>query len=115
MLVPTVSSPLKHKPVLPLQAARGPSFARGLWRIAAADVSSGNKVRLLHDGPETFDELIELIGAAKHSVSLESYIFRSDEVGMRFGEALTAAAVRGAKVRVITDWIGARGISGRFV
>src|SRR5260221_723563 len=37
----------------------GPAFARGLWRIAAADVSSGNHVRLLHDGPETFDVMWE--------------------------------------------------------
>ena len=64
-----------------LPATRGPSFARGLWRIAAADVSSGNRVRLLHDGPETFDEMLELIHNAKKSIALESYIFRSDEVG----------------------------------
>ena len=110
-----VSTELKPRGVTPLPATRGPSFARGLWRIAAADVSSGNRVRLLHDGPETFDEMIQLIGAAKHSVALESYIFRSDEVGTRFSEALTSAAVRGVKVRVITDWVGARGISRRFV
>ena len=59
----------------------GPSFARGLWRIAAADVSSGNRVRLLRDGPATFDAMIALIEGAKESVSLESYILRSDEVG----------------------------------
>src|SRR6185503_18707834 len=110
-----VSTELKPRGVAALPATRGPSFARGLWRIAAADVSSGNRVRLLHDGPETFDELISLIGAAKHSVSLESYIFRSDQVGARFSEALISAAVRGVKVRVITDWIGSRGISHRFV
>ena len=74
----------KHHAITPLPAPRGPAFARGLWRIAAADVSSGNRVRLLHDGPETFDEMLELIHNAKHSVALESYIFRSDEVGHRF-------------------------------
>src|SRR6185312_6116272 len=78
----------------------GPSFARGLWRIAAADVSSGNSVSLLRDGPATFDCMIELIDAAQHSVALESYIFRSDDVGYRIADALIRAAKRGISVRL---------------
>lgn len=95
--------------------ARGPSFARGLWRIAAANVSSGNRVRLLHDGPETFDQMLELIHGAKESIALESYIFRSDEVGQRFSDALISAAGRGVRVRLLLDWIGARGTSRKFL
>ena len=98
-----------------LQARGGPSFARGLWRIAAAHVSSGNRVRLLHDGPQTFDEMITLIHSARTSVALESYIFRSDEVGRRFGDALIEAAKRGVQARVIMDWIGGRGTSRKFM
>jgi len=99
---------------LPVPAA-GPSFARGLWRIAAADVSSGNHVRLLRDGPATFDAMIELIERAQSSVVLESYIFRSDDVGRRFGDALLAAVSRGVSVRLLLDWIGVRGTSRRFL
>jgi len=57
----------------------GPAFARGLWRIAAADVSSGNAVTLLHDGPATFDVMCEAIAAARETVVLEAYILRSDD------------------------------------
>ena len=95
--------------------APGPSFSRGLWRIAAADVSSDNRVRLLRDGPATFDAMIELIDEARTSVALESYIFRSDEVGERFAEALKRAVGRGASVRLLLDWIGARGTSRSFI
>ena len=98
-----------------LPIAPGPSFARGLWRIAAADVSSNNRVRLLRDGPATFDAMLELIEQARTSLALESYIFRSDEVGRRFGDALTRAAGRGVAVRVLLDWIGARGTSRSFI
>jgi cardiolipin synthase len=98
-----------------LQTRRGPSFARGLWRVAAADVSCGNRVRLIQDGPQAFDEMIALIDGARQSVALESYILRSDEVGQRFAAALAAAARRGVRARVITDWIGARGTSRRFI
>lgn len=93
----------------------GPSFARGLWRIAAADVSSGNRVRLLRDGPATFDAMIALIEGARETVCLESYIVRSDEVGERFATALIAAAARGVQVRLLCDWIGMRGISRKFI
>lgn len=88
---------------------RGPSFARGLWRIAAADASGGNHVALLRDGPRTFEAMLELIGSAEHEVMLESYIFRGDAVGDSFAHALLAAAARGVRVRVIADWFGAFG------
>ncbi len=96
-------------------AVSGPSFSRGLWRIAAADVSSGNRVKLLRDGPATFDAMIELIEHARASIVLESYIFRSDEVGERFADALKRAAARGVEVRLLLDWVGARGTSRKFI
>jgi cardiolipin synthase len=95
--------------------AVGPAFARGLWRIAAADVSSGNDVMLLHDGPATFDAMCEAIGEARETIVLEAYIFRSDDVGHRIGNALIAAAQRGVVVRLLTDWIGMRGVKSSFL
>jgi cardiolipin synthase len=100
-------------PALP--ARGGPSFARALWRIGAADVSPGNQVTLFADGDTTFDAMIELIEGAKHSVALESYILRDDSVGQRFAAALAAAAASGAHVRVLADWVGMRGLSWRFL
>lgn len=93
----------------------GPAFARGLWRIAAADVSSGNAVTLLHDGPATFDSMCEAMAAAEQSIVLEAYIYRSDDVGRRIGDALIEAALRGVKVRVLSDWIGMRGIHKSYL
>ena len=92
-----------------------PLFSRGLWRVASANVSSGNRVHLLHDGPETFDAMIRLIDGTQEPVALESYIFRSDEVGLRFATALKEAAGRGVSVRVIMDGIGRLGIARSYV
>jgi cardiolipin synthase len=104
-----------ERSIADLAPAPGPSFARGLWRIAAADVSSGNRVSLLRDGPATFDAMLGLIDDATTTVELESYIFRSDEVGKRFADALTRAVERGVAVRLLLDWIGGRGTSARFI
>ena len=96
-------------------AGTGPAFARGLWRIAAADVSSGNAVALLHDGAATFDAMVAAIDGAQHTVVLEAYILRSDEAGQRIGDALIRAAERDVSVRVLSDWIGMRGIASSYI
>src|SRR5512133_1945983 len=60
------------------------SFARGLWRVAAADVSAGNRPVLLRDGAAAFDAMIAGIEGARHTLDFECYIFRGgDEVGQR--------------------------------
>jgi cardiolipin synthase len=59
--------------------------------------------------------MLELIHNATKSVALESYIFRSDDVGRRFGDALMAVAKRGVETRILTDWIGGRGTSRKFL
>jgi cardiolipin synthase A/B len=92
----------------------GPSFVRGLWRIASADVSSGNTVRLLRDGAETFDTVRALIESARTSVAMEQYIFHGDEVGRRAANELIAAADRGVAVRLLVDWVGIRGTGSGF-
>ena len=91
-----------------------PSFARGLWRIAGADVSSGNRTVLLVDGPQSFAAMLEQIEQARDQVVLESYIFDGDATGQCFADALIAAARRGVRVRVLVDWIGSRGTPRAF-
>jgi len=83
-----------------------PSFSRALWRIASADVSCGNVVTLLRDGPSAFDAMLALIDSAKETLDFEGYIFRRDEIGDRFVKAFVDAAERGVKVRVLIDWLG---------
>jgi phosphatidylserine/phosphatidylglycerophosphate/cardiolipin synthase-like enzyme len=94
---------------------RGPAFARALWRIAAANVTAGNQIRLYSDGDETFDAMIEIIDRAESHVELESYIYKPDLVGRRFADALAAAAKRGVRARLLTDWIGMRGTPASFM
>src|SRR6185369_6489189 len=50
----------------------------------------------------------ETIAAARETVVLESYIFRSDATGQRFASAMIDAVERGVKVRLLTDWVGIR-------
>lgn len=68
-------------------------------------------MQLLTDGGTTFDAMLEMIEQAQAEVCLESYILCDDTVGRRFGDALGVAVARGVRVRLLTDWVGARGSS----
>ena len=58
----------------------------------------------------------QLIDGATTTVALESYIFRSDEVGRAVRRrARRAPSTRGVDVRLLLDWIGGRGTSRKFI
>jgi len=50
--------------------------------------------------------MLDAIAGAKRFISMETYIFQPDSIGVRFRDALTEAASRGVEVRVIFDSIG---------
>lgn len=87
---------------------------RALDRAAGSRVIPGNRVELLFNGPKIFPAMLERIAAARRWIHLDSYIFRGDETGRRFADALLERAAAGVTVRVLTDWIGSATTSRRF-
>ncbi len=71
-------------------------------------------VTLLRDGKVAFPMMLEAIANAEHEVLLEMYWISADTCGLRFLDALVAAARRGVNVRVIYDSIGSIGITTAF-
>lgn len=70
--------------------------------------TDGNEVTLLQSGVEFFPSLVAAIDASRVEVRIETYIFGSDETGMRVAAALARAAGRGVDVRVVVDGFGTR-------
>jgi cardiolipin synthase len=58
--------------------------------------------------------MLEAIRGAQHHVHIEFFIFRPDDSGRRFVEALTAAAKRGVEVRFLYDAVGSYILSSRM-
>ncbi|EHH68562.1 cardiolipin synthetase [Gluconobacter morbifer G707] len=81
-------------------------LARMMGRLTERPLMAGNAVTCLHNGDNAYPVMIEAIQQARKSVILCSYIFRADEVGEKFAEALIAAKNRGVEVRVLVDGIG---------
>jgi len=50
-----------------------------------------------------FDFVLEQLARARKSVEIFMYVWRSDEIGNRVGEAVLAAAARGVKILIIKD------------
>ena len=85
---------------------RGERLDRALARASDAPLREGNRLTLLKDGPNTYDDWLAGIGRAERWIHLENYIFRADEVGYRFADALCEKAAEGVRVRVLYDWFG---------
>lgn len=65
-------------------------------------------------GATLFDDMIAAIESAESSVLLETFLWKNDEVGQRFKQALEDAAERGVDVRVIYDGFGNLVVNPQF-
>ena len=75
-------------------------------RAAGCRPIPGNQLTLLFDGPAIYPAMLERIAKATRWIHLDTYIFRSDETGRRFADALAERARAGVRVRILTDWVG---------
>ena len=74
--------------------------------IVGSPLSTGNKIELLQDGPDTYKAMIAAIEGARDHINLETYILDDDEVGQRFADALIAKQRAGVQVNLIHDSVG---------
>ena len=59
-----------------------------------------------HNGVQIFPAMLEAIRNARETVTFETYIYWSGEIGRKFSEALSERARAGVKVHVMLDWAG---------
>ena len=65
-------------------------------------------------GQDLYDDMLAAIAGARKQVLLETYIWKGDEVGERFKQALADAAARGVEVHCIYDAFANLVVSPRF-
>jgi cardiolipin synthase A/B len=95
-------------------ASRGARLERILGRVSDSPLREGNRLALLKNGPDTYDDWLAAIARAEHWIHLDNYIFQDDEIGNRFADALSAKAKEGVRVRVLHDWFGCLDVSRSF-
>ena len=87
-------------------ALDSPGFAHELGALLGPPFIGGNQIEVLRNGDEIFPAMLSAINAAKTSVTVETYIYWSGDIGQAFAAALTARARSGVKVHVLLDWVG---------
>ncbi len=82
--------------------------------VTGTPLLAGNRVKLLIDGPRTYQAVLTAIELARNHIHIETYIFADDEVGERFSDVLIRKRQQGVAVRVIYDAIGSIESSDEF-
>ncbi|MEO7796006.1 MAG: phospholipase D-like domain-containing protein [Thermoanaerobaculia bacterium] len=83
-----------------------PQFHRAMGALLGPAILPGNRVEYLENGDEIFPAMLAAIAAAEHSITFETYIYWSGEIGKAFGDALAGRARAGVRVHVLLDWAG---------
>ncbi len=83
-----------------------PGFLKEMKSLGIGGLSGSNQIELISDGDECFRQFVLYIKNAKKSINLETYIFKSDEVGWEIAKCLSEKSKKGIEVNVIFDSFG---------
>ncbi len=105
---------LKYRVSEAREPVESDKFLELLAAVINARIFRESRVVVHSDGEEIYAAELAAIRAAKSTVHIEAYLFLRGNAGDRFLEALTGAARRGVKVRVVVDAIGSWRTPGRY-
>ncbi|MES2355566.1 MAG: phospholipase D-like domain-containing protein [Pseudomonadota bacterium] len=98
-----------------LYAANNPQFIRAMGSLLGPGIVGGNKVTELLNGDEIFPAMLGAIRTAKRSITFETYIYWSGDIGQQFADALAERAKAGVSVHVLIDWVGSAKMDDRLI
>ena len=71
---------------------------------------AGNQVLVLNNGDEFYPAMLEAIRHARHSVTIEAYIYWNGEIGKEVAAALAERSRAGVPVKILLDAVGSASI-----
>ncbi len=92
-----------------------PLFRRTMGVFLGPSITEGNRFEALHNGDRIFPSMLEAIRGARRSITFETYIYWSGDIGRAFADALAERARAGVKVHVLLDWVGSQKIDEAFL
>ncbi len=85
-----------------------PQFVRAMGSLLGPALLEGNRVETLLNGEQIFPAMLQALRTAKKTITFETYIYWSGDIGKAFAEALSDRARNGVRVHVILDWLGSQ-------
>ena len=101
--------------IKPLYAVEDQRFLRSINYLLGPSLLEGNHVETLLNGVEYFPSMLQAIDAAKETITFETYIYWSGEIGRKFTTALSKKAQSGVKVHLLIDFVGSSKIDKDFL
>ncbi|NMM78267.1 cardiolipin synthase B [Acidovorax sp. SRB_14] len=98
-----------------LYTTASPQFERAMGVLLGPSVAAGNEVVELLNGDQIFPPMLAAIRGARHSITFETYIYWSGDIGRQFADALSERARAGVRVHVLLDWVGSAKIEKSFL
>ena len=98
-----------------LYSSHDPQFKRALGSLLGPPLVGGNQAQALLNGEQIFPAMLAAIRGAQHTITFETYIYWSGDIGRTFAQALTERAKVGVKVHVLLDWLGSAKIDESFL
>ncbi len=95
-----------HEKVEHTYAISDPQFRREMDVLLGPGILAGNKVTDLENGDQIFPAMLDAIHSAQKSITFETYIYWSGDIGKKFTEAFVERAKAGVKVNVTLDAVG---------
>ncbi|KIQ25728.1 cardiolipin synthetase [Variovorax paradoxus] len=90
-------------------------YQRALGVLLGPPITGGNRFEALYNGDRIFPPMLEAIRAAKQSITFETYIYWSGDIGREFADALSERARAGVPVHVLLDWVGSAKVDDDFI
>ncbi len=90
-------------------------FERCAEELGGLPFTKGNRLNLLIDGEETFEEIFSALKRAEKYICVNFFIVKHDRIGKKFQHALIDRANAGVKVYFLFDEIGSHKLSSTFL
>jgi cardiolipin synthase A/B len=96
-------------------AVHDPVFLESLVGLTGTPFVPGNRVTVLENGDEFYPAMLEAIRGARHSITIEAYIYWHGAIGLEFAEALAERSAAGVAVKILLDAVGSATIGTRIL
>jgi cardiolipin synthase len=85
---------------------RSDQFLATITGATGVQFAAGNQITVLNNGDEFYPAMLEAIAGARHSITIEAYIYWAGEIGQAFANELASRSKSGLKVKILLDAVG---------
>jgi cardiolipin synthase len=104
-----------HHRVKHLHGIRDVRLKREMGTLLGPAILPGSQVIALQNGDEIFPAMLAAIRGARRSITFETYIYWTGDIGEQFANALIERAAAGVSVHVMLDWVGCSKLSRELI